>query len=57
MVIDVFNMVGEKVLSKQMKAVSNDIVQLDLSEKDAGLYFVNIQNGPKKITKKITIIK
>ena len=57
MVIDVFNMVGERVISKQVKAVSNDIIQLDLSDKDAGLYFVNIQNGAKTITKKITIIR
>jgi PKD repeat protein len=57
MVIEVFNMVGEKVVSKQIKAQSNDVIQLDLSDNDAGLYFVNIQNGAKTITKKITIIR
>ena len=57
MVIDVFNMVGEKVISKQVKAVSHDVIQLDLSDKDAGLYFVNIHSGTKTITKKITIVR
>ncbi|MGZ4048902.1 MAG: T9SS type A sorting domain-containing protein [Bacteroidia bacterium] len=28
-----------------------------MSDKDAGLYFVNIQNGSKTITKKITIVR
>jgi PKD repeat protein len=55
--IDVFNMVGEKVISKQIKVASNDVIQLDMSDKDVGLYFVNIQNGSKTITKKITIVR
>ena len=57
MVIEVFNMLGEKVISKKIKAASHDVVQLDLSDKDAGLYFVNIQNGAKTLTKKITIVR
>ncbi|MCX6294709.1 MAG: C10 family peptidase [Bacteroidetes bacterium] len=57
MSIEVYNMLGEKVISKQIKAVSKDVIQLDLSDKDAGLYFVNIHNGTKKTTKKIAIVR
>jgi photosystem II stability/assembly factor-like uncharacterized protein len=57
MTIAIYNMVGSKIISKQLKAVSNDLIQFDLSDKDAGLYFINITNGGKTITKKITVIK
>ncbi len=56
-IINIYNVLGDKVLSKQIKAISNDIVKLDLSDNDAGLYFVNIQNGSNATTKKITLVK
>ena len=55
--ITVYNILGSKVMSRQEKAISNDIIQLDLSDKDAGLYFISINNGGKIITKKIQIQK
>ena len=57
MSITVFNILGSKVMSVQQRAVSNDFIQLDLSDKEAGLYFININNGGKIITKKIQIQK
>ncbi len=57
MVIEVFNMLGEKVISEQIKVTSRGTVELDLTDRDAGLYFVNIQNGSNVITKKITIVR
>ncbi|MBI5218966.1 MAG: C10 family peptidase [Bacteroidia bacterium] len=53
----IYNMIGQPVVSKQMKTVSNDIIQLDLSGKEAGFYFINITNGSRTITKKVTIVK
>jgi len=55
--INVYNVIGAKVLSRQEKTVSNDIIQIDMSDKEAGLYFVNVVNGGKTTTKKITIVK
>jgi len=55
--ITIYNMIGQPIISKQMKTVSNDIIQLDLSDKEAGFYFINITNGSRTITKKVTIVK
>ncbi len=57
MTITIYNMLGAKVMNQKMKAISGDIVQLDLSTIDSGVYFINIINGGKSITKKITIAK
>ena len=57
MTITVYNILGSIVMSRQEKAISNDFIQLDLSDKDAGLYFISINNGGKIITKKIQIQK
>ena len=57
MTITVYNLLGAKVLSEQVRAISNDVIQIDLSNKEPGLYFVNINNGGKNITKKIQIQK
>ena len=57
MTITFYNITGQVVVSKQVKAISNDIVQIDCSGIDAGLYFISINNGNKTITKKVTIIK
>ena len=57
MTITVYNILGSKVMSRQEKAISNDIIQLDLSDKDAVLYFISINNGGKIITYKIQIQK
>ncbi len=55
MTITVYDVVGAKVMNKQVRAISNDIILLDLSDKVAGLYFVNITNGGKTVSKKIVI--
>ena len=55
MTITVYDVIGAKVMSKQVRAISNDIIQIDLSDKDAGLYFVNINNGGNITSKKIII--
>jgi PKD repeat protein len=57
MVINVYNMLGAKVMSEKQKAISNDIIQLDLSDKEEGLYFINITIGDKTTTKKVTIVR
>ncbi len=57
MTISVYNVIGEMVMNKQVKAISNDIVQLDLTDKDAGMYFVTINNNGNIIKKKVVIRK
>lgn len=57
MTITMYNILGAKVMSQKMKAISGDIIQLDISDRDSGIYFINIINGGKSITKKITIAK
>ena len=55
MTITIYNVIGAKVMTKQVKAISNDIIQLDLTDKDAGLYFITITNNGKTINKKVVI--
>ena len=55
MSIAVYNVLGAKVMSMQTKAISNDIIQLDLTDREPGLYFVTIINGGKTINRKVVI--
>ena len=57
MTIKMYNSVGELVMSRQIKAISNDLQQIDVSDKGAGMYFINITSGSKSVTKKITVTK
>ncbi|HNW97927.1 MAG TPA: C10 family peptidase [Bacteroidales bacterium] len=55
--INIYNLVGELVYSEQVNPTFNDIIQLDLSAMKAGIYMVNIDDGNKMISKKISLIK
>jgi hypothetical protein len=55
--INVYNVVGAKVMSLETKTISHDFIQLDFSDKEAGFYFVDVINSGKKTTKKVSIVK
>ncbi len=48
--IEVFNVLGEKVISTQSK---NTSVNLDLSEFENGIYFVNVSSEKETVTKRV----
>lgn len=55
--ISLHNLIGQTVMSKQINAVSNDVIQIDCTGIEAGWYFISIVTGGQTITKKIVIIK
>lgn len=55
--VSIYNMIGQCIYSKNEKAAANEIIGIDVVNKDSGVYFVNILNGGKTITKKFTIVK
>lgn len=57
MTVSIFDMIGRCIYTKQEKAVSGDILQIDISDKLSGIYFLSIQNGATTTTKKFTIVK
>ncbi len=53
--ITVYDVIGATIMTKQVKAISNDFIQLDLTDKDAGLYFITVNNGGKVYNRKVVI--
>lgn len=51
----VSNVLGQNVMNKSVKSVSNQIIQFNLSEFGKGIYFINIvsSNGKHAIQKVI----
>lgn len=50
--IELVNMLGQSILSKN---VDKDIVQMDLSSLESGMYFISIEAGDSKTTRKLII--
>jgi hypothetical protein len=50
--IKVFNMLGDEILSKASKGMSDEI---DLSDQPKGIYFVNITSGKEKVIKRVVV--
>lgn len=53
--VDVFNLLGERVMSRTM--VSNGVQTLDLNSLNSGLYYFNITDGANSSTHKVTLNK
>ncbi len=52
-VINVFNIKGERVFNTKQQLISQKILHIDLSGLSKGIYFLNINNGKKIVSKKI----
>ena len=55
--IVVSNALGQVVSYSKYNSISNDIVSLDLSNQNEGVYFIIVSNGKYKIVKKVVLNK
>ncbi|WP_416376398.1 T9SS type A sorting domain-containing protein [Tenacibaculum finnmarkense] len=53
LIIDIFDIIGKKVLSKTLKSAG--FKGLDLSDLSAGIYIVKVVSGNKRVTKKVVV--
>lgn len=56
-VIHVYNIIGENVLEAEVNPLFNNLVQLDLSGNESGIYIVTVDAGSSLVTKRISLIK
>lgn len=54
--VNLYNVLGENVLSKVINSNTN-IAQLNLSGNKSGIYLLTIDNGSKRITKRISLVE
>ena len=55
--INVYNLVGENIISKDIDPSFNKLIQLDLSTYKSGIYFVTVDTGTKIITKRVMLVR
>jgi PKD repeat protein len=55
--VNVYNLVGEKILSEEVNPSFNNLLQLDMSTCNSGIYFVTVDTGTKIISKRIMLVK
>ncbi len=53
--INIYNTMGQKISSSQLKNVINTVINLDLTNEPEGIYFTEITNGSEKVVKKIVV--
>ena len=51
----VFNIIGKDLKNVEVTQISATHFEINLSDKDAGLYFIRIQSGELMITERITL--
>jgi PKD repeat protein len=55
--ISIYNLIGELVYAEKVNPSFNDIVQIDLTSLKSGIYMVNVNDGTKMVSEKISLIK
>lgn len=53
--LSVYNSIGQRVSQSTMSNIGNNVINLDLSDKPAGVYYAKIRNGSEEVVKKIII--
>ena len=53
--IEIVNIIGEKVFTKGFTQIKNQSINFDLNAVSAGVYFVTIQSGDERISKKLVV--
>lgn len=53
--IKIYNSIGQQISSEHLQNVSNNLINLDLSNKPSGIYFTEISNGTERVIKKIIV--
>lgn len=55
--INVYNLIGELIYSQAVSPYFYDVIQIDLSSMKSGIYLVNVDDGVKMRSEKISLIK
>lgn len=55
--ISVSNTLGQEVISNKYNAITNDLISLDLSNFNNGVYFVTVSNGKDKMVQRLILNK
>ncbi|MFH0866467.1 MAG: C10 family peptidase [Bacteroidota bacterium] len=55
--INIYNLLGELVYTQQVSPFFYDVVTVDLTSLKAGIYMVNVDDGTKMVSEKISLIK
>jgi hypothetical protein len=55
--VNVSNMLGQTVYSTSYKSLMNDLINIDLSDKNQGVYFITVTNGTDKNVQRVIIAK
>lgn len=55
--IDIYNSMGQKVLSKQVKNLQHDFVEFDFSKFESGIYYAKVLSANYSVTKEIIVTK
>lgn len=56
-VVSIYDLTGKLIITENIKAISNDIIRLDVRREKRGLFFITVRNGNNITTKKILLIK
>jgi hypothetical protein len=53
--IKIYTALGQLISESKINSVTNHVLDIDLSSKADGIYFIEISNGKEKVTKKVVI--
>ncbi|MBA2612976.1 MAG: T9SS type A sorting domain-containing protein [Bacteroidetes bacterium] len=53
--VRIINPLGQQISSDKVQNVSNNVLNIDLRNRPAGIYFIEIANGNEKVVKKIIL--
>ena len=55
--IDVYSVLGEKVYSAKVENAKQTIIDVNMTDRASGIYFVQVNNGEEKITKRVIVVR
>ena len=53
--LSIYNSVGQQLSTSKLKNVINNLISIDMSDGQNGIYITEITNGRKKVVKKIVV--
>ncbi len=55
--VRIYNSLGQEISNNSLENVTNNVVNINISDRPNGIYFVNITNGTTKIVKKVIVCR
>jgi hypothetical protein len=53
--VRIYNSLGQEISNNSLENVTNTVVNINISDKPEGIYFVSISNGVTKTVKKVIV--